>query len=339
MNKRGFTLIELLGVIVLIAIISLLAFPSILNHIKKAQDTIDKTTKNLVINAAKNYVNDNLYFFPKVEDNVFCVTLTELLSNKYLDKAIIDENELLKDKIIKIKYTTKYKYSIVNSCNGINIEIPDEEIIHPYYDSIFDFDESTNTIKGFKEGVDISLYTNLVIPSEINGVAVTTIGESAFSDKGLVSVTIPCTVTVISRFAFSNNPELTTINLGEGIQEIRAYAFRNHGASELIIPASLTILDQYAFDITNEYASLIGNLKKVTIKEDSTKKWVWVGYNVFEKHSPEITVYVDLSNEEGNKTINWNHVINDNSSEDAALYCNDKSITTLLDGMIICKYE
>ena len=110
MNKRGFTLIELLGVIVLIAIISLLAFPSILNHIKKAQDTIDKTTKNLVINAAKNYVNDNLDFFPKVEDNVFCVTLTELLSNKYLDKAIIDENELLKDKIIKIKYTTKYKY-------------------------------------------------------------------------------------------------------------------------------------------------------------------------------------------------------------------------------------
>ena len=99
MNKKGFTLIELLGVIILIAIISLLAFPSILNHIKKAQDTIDKTTKNLVITAAKNYVSDNLNYFPKVEGNVFCLTTSELLSKKYLDKTIIEENETLEDKL------------------------------------------------------------------------------------------------------------------------------------------------------------------------------------------------------------------------------------------------
>lgn len=127
MNRKGFTLIELLGVIVLIALISLLSFPSVLNHIEKSQETIDKSTKSLVINATKNYVNDYLNYFPKIEGNVFCVETSELLSKKYLDRSIIDENEELKNKIVEIKYSTEYNYSIVDSCNGTYIAISNTE--------------------------------------------------------------------------------------------------------------------------------------------------------------------------------------------------------------------
>ena len=123
MRKKGFTLIELLGVIVLIALISLLSFPSILNHMEKSQETINKATKDLVINSAKNYVSNNLNYFSKEEGNVFCLTTSELLSKKYLDKGIIEENEELKNNIVEIKYSTEYKYSIVDSCNGTYIVI------------------------------------------------------------------------------------------------------------------------------------------------------------------------------------------------------------------------
>lgn len=289
MKKNGFTLIELLGVIVLIALISLLSFPSILNHIKKSQDIIDKTTNDLVINATKNYVSDNLNYFPKVEGNVFCLTTSELLSKKYLDKGIIEENEELKNKIVRIKYSTVYKYTVVDNCEGIVIEIPDEEIKEPEYELIFEFDESTNTIKGFKEGIDKSLYSDLVIPSYINGIEVKKIDSNAFTGENLTSLTLSSTVTTIGKNAFSNNSitgeldlssvksigssafknnKITGINLSKTITIINDSTFQNNSIQELNIPSNVTLIGNFAFH-SNNLVNLQLNEGLKTIKQSA----------------------------------------------------------------------
>lgn len=65
MNKKGFTLVELLGTIILLAIIALIALPSILSLLTTSQTEIDESYRSTAINAARNYVNDNMDSFPK----------------------------------------------------------------------------------------------------------------------------------------------------------------------------------------------------------------------------------------------------------------------------------
>ena len=91
------------------------------------------------------------------------------------------------------------------------------------------FDESTGTITDCDESV-----TSAVIPSEINGVKVTSIGEYAFSDcSNLTSITIPEGVTHIGYEAFQNCSSLTKLIMPESVTDIdgnvkgSSYAFEN----------------------------------------------------------------------------------------------------------------
>ena len=119
--------------------------------------------------------------------------------------------------------------------------------------------------------------TDVVIPSEINGVSVVSIGGLAFNYKGLTSVTIPDSVTTIGSSAFSNNnltsitiPDsvtsignsafadnlLTNLVIGNGVTTIGASAFHINNLSSVTIPNSVTTINNGAFegnDITNIY--------------------------------------------------------------------------------------
>ena len=57
--KKGFTLVELLAVIVIIALISILAFPSILNQFTKSKGTVNETAKETYVNATELYLDNN----------------------------------------------------------------------------------------------------------------------------------------------------------------------------------------------------------------------------------------------------------------------------------------
>lgn len=68
---------------------------------------------------------------------------------------------------------------------------------------------------------------HLVIPSEYNGKAVTVIEEDGFKELiGLVSVTIPDSVTTIGLYAFNSCNGLTSIVIGSGVTH-NFYAFRD----------------------------------------------------------------------------------------------------------------
>ena len=71
----------------------------------------------------------------------------------------------------------------------------------------FTFDATTGTIKKYN-GNDAVVN----IPSEINGTPVTTIGNAAFRDSSVTSVTIPASVTEIGANALAGCTNLTSVN-------------------------------------------------------------------------------------------------------------------------------
>ena len=83
--------------------------------------------------------------------------------------------------------------------------------------------ESGITIKKYS-GAD----TDITIPSQINGIAVTSIGKYAFSNcTSLTSVIIPDSITTIEYSAFSGCTSLTSVTIGNCVTSIGNYAFKD----------------------------------------------------------------------------------------------------------------
>jgi hypothetical protein len=85
-----------------------------------------------------------------------------------------------------------------------------------------DFDSSTGTITGYN-GSD----SEVVIPSEINGVKVTSIGDWTFgySNNLMRSITIPNSVTSIGNYAFAGCSSLTSITISNSVTSIGGHSF------------------------------------------------------------------------------------------------------------------
>ncbi len=90
---------------------------------------------------------------------------------------------------------------------------------------------------------------DLVIPDEIDGIAVKVIGEGAFMGANKVtSVVLPVTTTRIGNAAFYNNTSLKNITIPDGVTHIEDAAFYNCAAMEaIVIPASVTSIGSRAF--------------------------------------------------------------------------------------------
>ena len=95
---------------------------------------------------------------------------------------------------------------------------------------------------------------HVVIPSSIDGLPVTSIGNSAFYSKGLKSVTIPDTIITIGNSAFEHN-ELTSVIIPDNITSIGDSAFAINRLTSVIIPNNITSIGYQAFCI-NRLTSL-----------------------------------------------------------------------------------
>ena len=114
--------------------------------------------------------------------------------------------------------------------------------LFPVDTTYFTFDSSTGTITDYDPagGLDV------VIPSEIDGVAVEHIGDEAFLDKGLTSVFIPDSVITIGAGAFDLNA-LTTVTIGGNVTTIGDWAFAENALTDVMIPDSVVTIGEGAF--------------------------------------------------------------------------------------------
>lgn len=130
MKNKGFTLTELLGTIVILAIIAIIAFPAVLGLLNNSQDETDEALKNFAITGARNYVNDNMDFFPKALStdtsvksygNAGNLTIQSLVDEGYISDTTIDSTkncEMLNDYVKVTSDSKKYIFEYVEVDGG-----------------------------------------------------------------------------------------------------------------------------------------------------------------------------------------------------------------------------
>lgn len=115
-NKKGFTLVELLTVVIIIALVSILVLPRILEKFESKKIEISKQAEQILFVAASQYIEFNS------SEMRNCITIGELADAGFLVRPVLDitNNTVIPDNhSIQITYENnqyKYEYS-ENSCN------------------------------------------------------------------------------------------------------------------------------------------------------------------------------------------------------------------------------
>ena len=188
-----------------------------------------------------------------------------------------------------------------------------------------ELDDGTLEITGYN-GSD----TTVVIPAEIDGKTVTSIGERAFRYKvNLRSVELPDSITRLGKSAFESCIVLNSINLPEGITRIERavfedcdkltgiklpsglasigeWAFSRCGLTSIELPSGVTSIEKYAFEACTGLTSIklsssltsIGNgvflecksLTDVSVDENNDN-YSSVGGVLFNKQKTELLYY------------------------------------------------
>jgi prepilin-type N-terminal cleavage/methylation domain len=122
MKKNGFTLIEIIAVVTLIAAISLMMMPLIINQINKSSSKIADSTIKVIDGATTNFVDENETEYPKLQGKIYCIKVKTLLEYEYLKEPL--ENEKGKKIVdtetdtVRVEFISKYESvnTLVKNC-------------------------------------------------------------------------------------------------------------------------------------------------------------------------------------------------------------------------------
>ena len=192
---------------------------------------------------------------------------------------------------------------------------PDE----PEYSSIFIFDSTTGTIEGLTD--EGQKETDIIIPSQINGVNVVSIGTQAFTDcTNLKSVVISNGVISVGMSAFNGCTNLTSVVIPSSVTSLEWFAFSSTSLLSVIIPSSVTYLGISCFnDCTN--------LESVTIYNQNTT----ISSDCF-VDCPKLTIY-GYSDSTAEKYANDNDIafqpLDSDESENDPIFIFDSTTGTI----------
>lgn len=115
-------------------------------------------------------------------------------------------------------------------------------------DSICKRQEKNPALNAISEkGLRITAYNGfdtkrVIIPNEINGQPVISIGEKAFVNAPIAQIVLPTSLKAILPSAFEGCVNLSHLDLPEEIQYLGDNCFRNSGIIEIVIPDSVTTM-------------------------------------------------------------------------------------------------
>ncbi|HZK00429.1 MAG TPA: leucine-rich repeat protein [Tissierellaceae bacterium] len=181
-------------------------------------------------------------------------------------------------KYIKVSATGKGTYSGNVTSNATNksvtyLGMTEEEAQSAGFE--WESEQFNGTITGYKDEAP----KDVIIPSKINGVPVTTISDYSFMDKGLTSLRLPSSLLEIGIYAFSGN-KLTSLILPESVIKIGLRAFESNELISLKIPTSVIKIEGSAFNnnqLSQEEAFIYERNEKGI--EDKTKIVSYGGSN------------------------------------------------------------
>jgi prepilin-type N-terminal cleavage/methylation domain-containing protein len=113
--KKGFTLVELIAVITLLGLLLALVYPKIIDIAEKKQADIDDAKKELIYNAAKDYMNEHLNDYPETVGTQYCISIETLDKENLIPIDISDVYENYNYLRIKIGLNNQNSYTLVNA--------------------------------------------------------------------------------------------------------------------------------------------------------------------------------------------------------------------------------
>mgnify|MGYP003300450673 CR=1 FL=1 len=132
MKNKGFTLIELLGVIIILALLMIIVFPSIINSVKNSSNKTDDLTKELIYNAADLFIDEHINDFPKMNGSKYSIELSTLVGEGLLTgpiKLSSSDADITNNKCIQVTYNNGYNYELKDSgtcVETIKYSLPEE---------------------------------------------------------------------------------------------------------------------------------------------------------------------------------------------------------------------
>ena len=178
-NKKGFTLVELLGVLVVLTIIIMIAYPLITTYVNNTKQKSYDTQMEILLTNLKDYASDYKPILPKEDGEYVIITLGQLKSVGVIKDNIINplDGKVIEDSMeFKIiKEGTDYIYEILensvetrnNSHHSPTIELIGSPL--EYYDV-----GDTYIEKGYKgydyNGNEISVSSSNNINMSANGI-------------------------------------------------------------------------------------------------------------------------------------------------------------------------
>ena len=127
--------------------------------------------------------------------------------------------------------------------------------------------------KYINSGIRITSYNGfnqkrIIIPREINGMPVISIGEKAFMNSVASEIILPNSLKIIMQEAFSGCKNLAHIDLPENLEFIRREAFLGSGLIKACIPPKVKLIPNRCF-------CLCKNLKSIVLGEQVTEIQTW----------------------------------------------------------------
>lgn len=149
-----------------------------------------------------------------------------------------------------MKQTHKAVLAVAAILVGFGVHVGTAEAATPP-DSCFDFDSGTGTILQYYEyenndNLNPACPKDVDIPAEIGGLPVEVIGNEAFRELGLTSVTMPNSVVAIVDGAFAGNL-LATVTIPDSTTSVGEGAFSSNLLTSVTLGSSLTTIDSLAF--------------------------------------------------------------------------------------------
>lgn len=121
--KKGFTLAELIGVLVVLALIAMIAIPSVTTTIKNNKAKICTINFENIINDAKNWASNNITKLPKEGKNIE-ISFSDLVKYGYSEKELVNTKtgEAFPSswKVVINNINNNFDYSIYNGNNYID---------------------------------------------------------------------------------------------------------------------------------------------------------------------------------------------------------------------------
>ena len=165
---------------------------------------------------------------------------TNSLSTPHWEKVAVGNNTYLSMAVHNDQlYIGSTQGKILKGNTSLS-EVAKEAVTLPLINPCFTFDEETRTITDYLD--DYSCTKDVVIPEEINGVPVESIGTGAFLRSGLTSVQLPEGLLTIGQSAFAGN-ELTSVSLPVTLNSVGGLAFSSNRITDegLDIPENFDV--------------------------------------------------------------------------------------------------